>query len=178
MDIPHYIEETRNLFKTEFANLSFEELNWKRNSDSWSIGQCLDHIITIDQLYLKEFKKSIERKVQFSDRLLMPLAKVYLKSLLPYVSPVNAKPTKTFGIFQPSNSEISKSILKHFLSHLSAIELADRQLDSGQHHSKITLSPANRLIFIPCSKVPEVLSLHARRHIEQAVRVKQDPDFI
>ena len=39
-----------------FSSLSFEQLNWKINPDSWSVGECLSHLVNSNNLYLNKFQ--------------------------------------------------------------------------------------------------------------------------
>ena len=34
-----------------FGKLSAEQINWKPNAKSWSIGQCFEHLIVTNELY-------------------------------------------------------------------------------------------------------------------------------
>lgn len=51
---------------TGLSNLTSEQLNWKPGEESWSIGQCLDHLIISDCLYFPAFKKIAEGKHEMS----------------------------------------------------------------------------------------------------------------
>jgi uncharacterized damage-inducible protein DinB len=42
--------------KQNFIDLDESQLNWKPNEKSWSIGQCLDHLIVTNNQYSKIFK--------------------------------------------------------------------------------------------------------------------------
>ena len=37
--------------KALFGHLTREQLNWKPAANSWSVAQCLDHLITINREY-------------------------------------------------------------------------------------------------------------------------------
>ena len=38
-------------FVADFGSLSAEQLNWKPNSQTWSIAQNIDHLIVVNQTY-------------------------------------------------------------------------------------------------------------------------------
>src|SRR6185436_9926059 len=43
--------------RTTFGGLTGEQLNWKQSEKSWSVAQCLEHLITINGLYFPVFEK-------------------------------------------------------------------------------------------------------------------------
>jgi hypothetical protein len=43
-------KEAGEKVKNEFENITQEQLNWKPAPESWSIGQCLDHLVVADCL--------------------------------------------------------------------------------------------------------------------------------
>ena len=42
-------------YEKEIGPLYSEQLNWKPNPTSWSVGQCVDHIVTTNRLYFNIF---------------------------------------------------------------------------------------------------------------------------
>src|SRR5262245_30576853 len=44
-------KEAGDKVRTELEGLTSSQLNWKSAPESWSIGQCLDHLIVSDCLY-------------------------------------------------------------------------------------------------------------------------------
>ena len=59
-------KEAGKKVKTEFIDFSLYQLNWKPSPESWSIGQCLDHLIIADCLYFPALKKIAERKFEMT----------------------------------------------------------------------------------------------------------------
>lgn len=53
-------KEVKEKARLEFSDISLEQLNWKLSAESWSIAQCLDHLIIADSFYFPELKKIIE----------------------------------------------------------------------------------------------------------------------
>jgi hypothetical protein len=41
-------KEAGEKVKIEFQNITHRQLNWKPAPDSWSMGQCLDHLVVAD----------------------------------------------------------------------------------------------------------------------------------
>jgi len=53
------IEQITNDFRMAFGSLSDEQLNWKPRPDSWSVAQCMDHLIKSND----EVKPAIDAKI-------------------------------------------------------------------------------------------------------------------
>src|SRR5262245_49418349 len=46
--------------KTLFGHLNSQQLNWKPAADSWSVAQCLDHLISINREYHPTFDRILK----------------------------------------------------------------------------------------------------------------------
>ena len=56
--IDHVCGELRTISddaRASFGSLSGEQLNWKPAADSWSVAQCLDHLIRTNEQFYPEF---------------------------------------------------------------------------------------------------------------------------
>ncbi len=67
-------EEARRIaeeVRKHFAGLSKEELNWKPNPRSWSIVQCLEHLIAANRCYFPIFEEIIlgEKKKRLLEKI-------------------------------------------------------------------------------------------------------------
>ena len=54
MDTKRWLQEIDNVTNSvqeEFQILSHDQLNWKPNANSWSIGQVINHLIVINTTY-------------------------------------------------------------------------------------------------------------------------------
>src|SRR5215510_4453254 len=58
--------EAKNKVVAEFSNLTTEQFNWKPFPDSWSIAQCLHHLIVSDSSYFPDLKKIINGSYKMS----------------------------------------------------------------------------------------------------------------
>lgn len=77
-------EESRKLFGT----LNAEQLNWKPNAESWSVGQCLEHLILNNDRMLNSVENHINgtHKSTFFERLVVApgfFGNLILKALAP-----------------------------------------------------------------------------------------------
>jgi hypothetical protein len=164
--------------KKEFSHLSLEQLNWKPDPESWSIGQCLDHLIVADCLYFPTFKKITERKYKMTGwQRWSPFSGLFGKILVSQLQENAKRKVKTSKIFYPSASEIDAGIMERFQKHLDSLveyigEFRDVDLD------KIYIaSPFSKFITYSLRNAVALLIPHLHRHINQAIKVKSREGF-
>src|SRR5438045_3294873 len=98
-------EDARNTF----GNLRAEQINWKPNAESWSVGQCFEHLIKINSAYFSEFESIIknERKQTFWENY-SPLSGIWGNLLYKSLSPKATRKLKAPKIATPSASDIQE----------------------------------------------------------------------
>lgn len=165
---PELDELTKN-FVTEFGELTVEALNWKPNSQTWSVGQCIQHLIVVNESYypvLKEVKNGTYKVPRLSR--IGFVHRFFGKLILDSVKPEQKRKTNTFPIWQPAASNIPADIVTQFAKHHENLKL----LISNSHHliQKDTLisSPANRIIVYKLETAFDIMVAHEKRHLKQA----------
>lgn len=177
-EINSELEKISNNAKQVFGGLSPEQLNWKPNPKSWSIGQCFEHLIVTNNLYFPAIQNVIDgihrnnffSKIPFSTNLISALMKNSLK-------PEQARKMKTFKVFEPSASGVSPNIIEDFVeNNRKLVEMFEACKDLEIHKIKIPepLSPALNLRL---DDAFEILLMHEKRHFLQAERVKKLESF-
>lgn len=160
-----------NVSKQIFGSLSVEQLNWKPNEVSWSIGQCFEHLIITNNLYFPNIQKVIDgthhnnffSKIPFSTDLIAVLMKNSLK-------PEQKRKMKTFEIFEPAVSNISETIIEDFAENQQKlIEMIESCKDFNLHKIKIA-EPLSVALNLRLNDAFEILILHEKRHFLQAER--------
>lgn len=180
-DIPKFIEDLRQISaeaKNVFGGLRGGQLNWKPSAESWSVGQCFDHLVVTNKMELRAIEKAVRRgehTQSFWER--MPiLPTVFGKFLLKMVDPDSAKKFKAPKNFRPSQSDVNPQILlEYFETTEKVIEFmqASGNLDTKK---MIITSPIPRItysLFVAFKTIP----LHDRRHFNQAKRVLETEGF-
>jgi hypothetical protein len=165
--------------KTQFGGLTTEQLNWKPAEKSWSVAQCLDHLIVTHSLYFPLFERLAagEARSTFWERV-SPLSGFFGRFLIKSLDPVNVKPMKTTSKAYPSASEIGGAIIERFVEHQQQMIAALRRLPA-------TVDPATTIITSPLLGVVTyslddtftILTHHCRRHFNQAKRVTATDGF-
>jgi len=172
------IEAISKKAKAEFEPLNATQLNWKPHPAKWSIGQCLDHLIATNRSYYPQLKvvASGEKRSTFWEK--MPLLPgVFGKMLLKTVAPRNAKPVKTFAVFEPTSSDIASDIVQQFMTHQKEWGQLLRQTDQADHQQTILTSPVSRIMTYTLHDCITMLAMHEERHFNQAKRVMTQSTF-
>ena len=164
---------------TEFNQLSLTQLNWKPAQESWSIGQCFDHLIISDCLYFPTLKKIAESKFEMNFwENWSPFGGLFGKMLTNQIQENPKKKLKAPKVFEPPESKIDAVILERFHKHL------DTLLEYIASYSKVDIdkihitSPALKLVTYSLRRAIILLIQHEHRHINQALWVKQEKDFL
>jgi hypothetical protein len=159
---------------SEFGSLTSEQLNWKPNSNSWSIAQNLDHLIVVNETYypvLASLKAGTYRtpfiaKIGF-------MVSFLGKTVLNAVQPDRKKKMKTFSIWEPTSSNVIDDILNRFQNHqnelIQRIEGAKELVGKGV----VISSPANKNIVYKLETTFDIIVSHEQRHLEQAKEILQ-----
>lgn len=161
-----------------FGRLGARQLNWKPAAESWSVAQCLDHLLATNASYLPVFEAArAGRRKRALIELFPLLPGLWGKFLVGAVSPQATMKVKAPKAFQPAHSEIDPGIVGRFATqqnllaeHFAAIE---RQ-DLGQ---EVIVSPAARFVTYSLLDSCRIIAAHQQRHLQQAARVMQNPAF-
>lgn len=163
---------------TVFGDLSAEQLNWKPGENEWSIGQCFDHLIKTDSLYFPNVQKVADGTHENNWFSVIPFLTGFVgKMLKKAVSPDSLKKMKAPGIFVPSSSEISETIIEDFGKNqekLISLMEAVKNLDIQKIKIPTPISPAANIYL---NDAFEAILMHERRHFNQAKRVMENEGF-
>jgi DinB superfamily len=156
----------------EFGILSNEQMNWKSNSNTWSIAQNLEHLIVVNETYYPvlaslengTYKTPFIAKIGF---IVSFLGKTVLKA----VQPDRQKKMETFPIWQPSTSNVSDDILKRFVAHQNELKQKIENAKKLVFRGIVISSPANKNIVYKLETAFDIIVSHEQRHLEQAKEV-------
>jgi hypothetical protein len=156
--------------KENFGSLSSEQLNWKPAPESWSIGQCLDHLIKSNEEFYPELDKLAvgTRKNTFwqSWSPLSGIAGAFLVSTLKK----EGNKVKTNQKMTPP-SDVPPDIVEMFSQHQSQFIEKIRSTADEDWHKTILTSPFVNIMTYRMDVGLEALIEHEKRHVRQAKRV-------
>lgn len=159
-------------FESRFKTLKHQELNFKPNTSTWSIGQNMEHLIHVTESYFPTFKEIIDGNYQKPGVAKLPFwAKLCGKMILKSVEPTRAKKIKTFNIWEPSVSDVPATILESFKDSQSILLDHIRAMTAYFDQNTIIASPANKNIVYTLDVAIEIIIEHQKRHLNQAMEV-------
>lgn len=175
-DVTTELEKITEDFRAAFGSLSGSQLNWKPAAESWSVAQCLDHLIKSND----EVRPAINAKLNGAKNSFWeswsPLTGFFggflKKSLMSDKRKFKA-PTK--NIVPPS--DIEPGIVDRFAENQkTVIENIGAMADVDWDKTVIT-SPFMRLMTYRVRDGLDILVEHEKRHFRQAKRVTENENF-
>jgi DinB superfamily len=171
-------KEAHDRIQSEFSDVTLTQLNWKSNPESWSIGQCLDHLIVADCLYFSAFEKIAENKYKMTRwQRWSPLSNIFGTILVSQMQENVKRRVKTARVFFPSASDIDPAIFDRFHKHLDSLLdyiVAFKDVDLDKTY---IASPVSNFITYSLRDAVTLLVHHEHRHINQGIRVKSRQEF-
>lgn len=163
--------------RDSFGALSDEQLNWKPAADSWSIGQCLDHLIKTSEQFYPEFEKlaSGTRQNSFWQGI-SPLTGMGGRFLINAVKN-DAKKVKAPSKEIVPPSDIAPDIVERFVRNIEDVTGKIRACASADLKKTVVSSPFLAVLTYTLDDAYTVLVEHSKRHIRQAKRVVDTPGF-
>ncbi len=163
--------------RAAFGGLSNEQLNWKPGEKSWSVAQCLDHIIKTNEQFYPEFAKLAtgSRKNSFWENV-SPLTGWGGRFLIKAVSEDSKKakaPSKS--IVPPS--DIEAGIVDKFAEHIDEVNKKIEAVADVDRKKTVVTSPFLVIFTYTLDDAYTVLAEHSKRHIRQAKRVMEAEGF-
>jgi len=160
-----------------FGGLTSEQVNWKPAENSWSVGQCFDHIIKTNAEFYPEFEKlaSGTRKNSFFERY-SPFSGFFGRFLINAVT-VDSKKTKAPSKRVVPPSDIGGDIINRFSLHIDDLNKRVESCSSVNRTETIVTSPFLGVFTYSLEDAYTVLVEHTRRHFRQAKRVTEAEGF-
>jgi DinB superfamily len=169
-------EEQENDFTTAFTSLTLQQLNWKPSPESWSIAQCAEHLIKTNELYMDRLEQVLDGNYQATFFEKVPVLKNLTAAML-FWGMTTTKKLKAPTMFAPSSSEVSPSIINDFIAqHRKMKLLLQRSIPLKAENFTFT-SPASPIMVFRLLDIFRISTLHSQRHLQQALRVKNNPYF-
>ncbi len=160
------------------ARLSDRQLAWSPPEGGWGVGQCFEHLIVVADDYDQRLTPRLERARATSDTpSLLGYRPTWMgRMFVNGVKPANPRRFKAPRAFAPP-PEPRPGVVEAFCDRQQRVgELleAARGIDLSAH--TIT-SPVSRLIRFNLGDALLILVYHAERHLNQATRVTEHPEF-
>jgi hypothetical protein len=163
--------------RAAFGAFTAEQLNWKPAGDSWSIGQCFEHIIKTNHQFYPEFEKLAagKRRNSFWERW-SPFSSWCGRFLINAVM-VDSKKAKAPSKKIVPPSEIDADIIDRFENHIDEVNLKVAACSDVDRHRTVVTSPFLKVFTYRLDDAYTVLVEHTKRHFRQAMRVTEAEGF-
>ena len=179
--VPQLIGETAAIVldtQAAFGHLNAAQLNWKPAAESWSVAQCLDHLLTSNRQMLPVMAAAASgaHKASFWERMpILPglMGKFMVRAVSPYAKQKVKAPAK----IQPSTSALDAQIVARFVDQQREVAEHFKQLAAVQADRIVITSPLLSVITYSLLDAARLTVAHERRHLAQAERVMQTAGF-
>jgi DinB superfamily len=164
--------------KALFGHLTPEQINWKPGADSWSVAQCLDHLISINRKYYPVFDRILKGEHRRTLLQRLPfLHAIFGRMMVKALSPNSRQKFKAPGAAQPSSSSIDPQIVERFIAHQRETLARMRSLEKRNPAGIIITSPFASVVVYSLLDTFRLIVAHERRHFAQAQRVMAADGF-
>lgn len=160
-----------------FGGFSGEQINWRADADSWSVGQCFDHLIKSNELLFDEFDKvaSGTRQNSFWENW-SPFTSFGGNLLINSLKKDERKfKAPTQKIVPPS--EINAEIIEKFAAHQTELIEKIKKCEKADPQKTVVTSPFIKLMTYKFGDGLTIIVEHEKRHFRQAERVTQAENF-
>jgi len=163
--------------RATFGSLTSEQLNWKPAENSWSVGQCIEHIIKTNEQFYPEFEKLADgtRKNSFFESY-SPLTGFFGRFLIKAVSEDSKKAKAPSKKIVPS-SDVNADVIQRFASHIAGVNQMVERCASVDRMKTVVTSPFLVVFTYNLDDAYTVLVEHTKRHFRQATRVTKAEGF-
>ena len=158
------------------AGLTNEQLNWQPAPDSWSVGQCLEHLCITNEAYMPPISAALKEKPDSPVEQITPgrFERWFIRSFAE-PSP-NTKRASAPRKIRPA-ARVDSSVLDRFLSgNRSWRELIIRARSKNVNKIRFWNPFVLGLRFTVGTGL-EIIASHERRHLLQAERVRDSVNF-
>jgi hypothetical protein len=161
-----------------FGTLSAAQINWKPRPDSWSVAQCLDHLITSNKGYLPIFDQVLSGRKSRTIWERLPLfPTLWGRLLLKSLNPASTRKLKAPKPFEPAQSDIDASVVQNFIRQQETLDEKIGAMKSLNPDKIVITSPAAGLITYTLMDAYRIVVVHEERHVGQAKRVVAEVGF-
>lgn len=154
------------------------QLNWSLTPGTWSIGQCLQHLLKGNEVVLPAISRSLAGHQQSQVQEVTPgwFSRWFIRNYVGPISPSAGKRAQAPGKIRPA-SDVDSLVLDAFLrSNRMARELIARAGAYDVNRIRYR-NPFIPLLRFTVGTGLEIVSKHESRHLLQAERVRQSSRF-
>lgn len=162
---------------SRFGTYDATQLNWQPQSDRWSIAQCFDHLVRSNDEMFQAMDRALDRTTRPTVWQRLPLwPRLFGWMLITSQAPGGTRKFTAPVIAQPASSHIDPGVIEQFTKRQYRAIDAVRALGTTDA-ARIMASPFMARITYSVLDGYRLIAAHQRRHVEQARRVAEHPQF-
>jgi len=129
-DVRIGLESVARDAQAAFGGLDARQLNWRPDPARWSVGQCFEHMLTVNKLVFQAADDALDSKSPRSIWQRLPiLPRVFGTMLVRSQSPDGQRRFTAPSKGQPASSDIDANVLQRFLDQHRQAAIRLRSLD-------------------------------------------------
>jgi hypothetical protein len=156
----------------ELAPLDDFELNFKPSPERWSVLECLEHLNRYSRYYNLAIAGAVQQVPARVEHELVRYSWLGRKSI-GMMQPSNSKQYKTVKHMNPTGSTLGREVITEFQAHQTQLLQLLTSAQSTNLNKKAVPVEFFRLLKLGIGEVLEFVVRHEERHVQQAVRAKQ-----
>jgi len=163
--------------RESFGGLSREQLNWQAVPDSWSVAQCLDHLIKTNEGFNEIFSALADGTHQptFMEKW-SPLSGILGNFLMKSIKDDSKKYKAPSEAIIPQ-SDLDEDIVEQFNKHQKQVAEKVKAFGHLNWGDIVITSPFMKMLTYRLDTALEFTLEHEKRHIRQAKRVMETQGF-
>jgi len=158
------------------GSLTAAQLNWRADAASWSIGQCLDHLLVSSEVYLPPISLALDGRAASPVDEITPglVGRFFIRT---FIEPSTQRLRgRAPGKIRPAK-DVAPDILDRFLRSNDLARALVRRASAYDVNRIRFVNPFVPLLRFNVATGIEVLWRHQHRHLLQAERVRQAETF-
>jgi len=181
LTLPQIFDEAETIIgdaRTLFDQLNERQLNWKPAADSWSVAQCLEHLVSINREYFPVFDRILKGDYKKTLLQRMPfLPGMFGRMMVKALSPNSHQKFKSPGSAQPPPSSFGPQVVGRFITHQRETLAKMKSLQEYDPAKIVITSPFASVLVYSLLDTFRLIVAHERRHFAQAQRVMEADGF-
>jgi uncharacterized damage-inducible protein DinB len=170
--------EAREKVLRNFSDLTVKQFNWKSSPDSWSIAECLEHLVISDRAYFSDLQKIMngQYSMTFWEKY-SPFTALLGKMFKDQLQEEPKRKTKTHRKLTPQLSKKNLEFIREYTANLDTFLNYISNCRHADIDETIITSPTIKIITYNLRDALQFLVEHEHRHINQGIRVRDNVNF-
>ncbi len=167
----------RQRIQQTFAGMGPDELNWRPDDKTWSVGECLHHIWITNDKYLANLDKVIRESNRKEQPNQEYVSSWVGKNFIEMVGPTGGKNTPVPKALMPERGKVPRDVVQLLMDQMEAFEEFLSESEGTDLRKTKMQSPITKILKLPLGDVFIALQGHNERHLNQAGKLMRSGGF-